>query len=107
VRTELAYSYGATNQMAMVDLRTRVPKMQKRLVATFDDRTGQDSVDLNGQTVDVHEPFRWEVKDARGRKTGKVVLYMQPPNRPNDREVVVAWLPGWSASGLGPVGQQG
>lgn len=107
VRTELAYSYGATNQMAMVDLRERVPRMQKRLVATFDDRTGKDSIDLNGQTVDVHEPFRWVVKDARGRKTGKVVLYMQPPNRPQDREIVIPWLSGWGASGLGPVGSQG
>lgn len=106
VRTETSYSYGVTNQRAMEQMRPAVPKMMKRLVTTFDVRTGDDSEELNGQTVPVDQPFRWEVRNSRGEKTGKVVLYMQPPNRPNDREVVIPWLPGWSPRGLaepGPV----
>lgn len=106
VRTEASYSFGVANQTAMMDLRARVPRMMKRLVATFDDRTGDDSKALNGQTVEVHQPFRWEVTDSRGRKTGKVVLYMQPPNRPNDRECVIPWMDGWGTGGLGPAGAQ-
>jgi len=106
VRTEMSYTYGVSNQRAMQELAPVVPKMMKRLVATFDNRTGEDSELLNGQTVPVDQPFLWEVTDSRGNKTGKVVRYMQPPNRPNDRECVIPWVDGWSAQGLaepGPV----
>lgn len=109
VRTEMSYSYGVTSQHAMQDLRPAVPRLKKRLVATFDDRTGDDSKGLNGQVVDVDQPFIWEVTDSRGNKTGKVVRYMQPPNRPNDRECVVPWVDGWAPGGLaspGPVTPQ-
>lgn len=106
VRTEMQWSYGVAHQRAMEELKPAVPKMRKRLVSTFDDRTGKDSKALNGQTVDVDQPFVWVVKDARGVPTGKVVRYMQPPNRPNDREVVIPWIDTWGAAGLahpGPV----
>lgn len=109
VRTELSYSYGVTKQRSMEALHVKVPRLMKRLVATHDARTGQDSLDLDGQTVEVHQPFVWHVKNSRGIPTGKVVHYMQPPNRPNDREVVVEWMPEWGAAasasieGLGDV----
>lgn len=104
VRTEMSYTYGVTNQRAMQELRPAVPRMMKRLVATHDNRTGEDSEELDGQTVDVNQPFIWVVKDSRGAPTGKVVRYMQPPNRPNDREVVIPWVQGWGAPGeAGPV----
>ena len=84
VRTETAYSYGVTNQRSMEQLKPAVPKMQKRLVATFDDRTGKDSKELNGETVPVDQPFRWVVKNARGEPTGKAyrVATVSAPNRP-------------------------
>jgi hypothetical protein len=106
VRTEGSYAYGVQKQQSMEQLRPAVPQLLKRLVTTFDGRTGADSVDLNGQTVPVNEPFLWVVKNSRGVPTGKIVRYMQPPNRPNDREVVIPWLSGWSDAGLdqpGPV----
>ena len=56
--------------------------MLKRLVATFDARTGFDSIGLHGQTVPVNKPF---VDPYFGKE------YMAPPNRPRDREVVVGW----------------
>lgn len=96
VRTEMSYSYGVTNQRAMEQLRPAVPKMLKRLVATHDSRIGEDSEELDGQTVPVDQPFVWVVKDSKGEPTGKVVRYMQPPNRPNDREVVIPWVEGWA-----------
>jgi len=104
VRTEMSYSYGVSKQVSMGDLARQVPRMRKRLVATHDDRTGQDSIDLDGQTVDVDKPFVWAVRDSKGRLTGKIVHYMQPPNRPNDREVVIPWLDDWSAGALGTAG---
>ena len=109
VRTEMSYTYGLGKQRSMERLKQTVPelgKMQKRLVATFDSRTGDDSKELNGQTVDIDKPFVWVVKDSKGRPTGKVVQYMQPPNRPQDREIVIPWMEGWDTAGVkhpGPV----
>lgn len=97
VRTEMSYSYHVTNQHALEQLAPAVPKMMKRLVATHDSRTGEDSVELDGQTVPVDQPFVWVVKDSKGHPTGKVVRYMAPPNRPNDRETVIPWVDGWAS----------
>lgn len=96
VRTEMSYSYGVAAQASMEELRRPVPKLMKRLVATHDDREGDDSKQLDGQTVPVEKPFVWVVKNGRGVPTGKVVKYMQPPNRPNDRECVIPWMEGWA-----------
>ena len=95
VRTEMAYSYGVTKQQSMVSLRdSAYPTMQKKLIATFDDRTGDDSKELHGQTVDVDKPFIWRVKNSKGVVV-RTVEYMYPPNRPNDREVAIPWMPSW------------
>lgn len=56
--------------------------MFKKLVATFDDVTGRDSVVLHGQTRPVDQPFYDKVNG---------ITYMAPPNRPNDREIIVPW----------------
>jgi hypothetical protein len=106
VRTEMHYTVGVTTQVGLMDLRGKVPKLMKRWVETFDDRTGEDSKELNGQTVPVDQPFVWVVKDSRGRPTGKTVRMLQGPNRPNDRSVCVPFLPHWGGEGLGPVGDQ-
>lgn len=103
VRTEMSYSYHVTNQRGLEQLAPAVPKLMKRLVATHDSRTGEDSIELDGQTVPVDQPFVWVVKDARGHPTGEVVRYMAPPNRPNDRETVIPWQESWGVS-LGEVG---
>lgn len=105
VRTELAYTYGATTQATMEQMRDRdLPGMMKRLVATFDERTGEDSEELDGQTVPVDEPFVWEYVTKHGAER---VEYMHPPNRPNDREAVVPWSPGWNADEIGEQGPTG
>jgi hypothetical protein len=103
-RTEMSYGYHLVKQRAMEQLRDDVPDMQKRLVATHDSRTGEDSEELDGQTVDVAKPFIWN-EPVKGGGT-KVVRYMHPPNRPHDREVVIPWRPGWADSKMpeaGPV----
>lgn len=98
VRTESSFSYGVATQIGMDELSKQTPQMLKRLVATLDDRTGEDSKELNGQTVPVDQPFVWVVKDSKGSPTGKVVRYMQPPGRPNDRELSIPWFSNWPAS---------
>lgn len=56
----------------------------KILSATFDTRTGADSVAVHGQIRRPEEAFQW----WEG-------LYQHPPNRPNDREVVVTHRLSW------------
>lgn len=82
IRTEMSAAYNGTTLEALHAEDTPEDPMQKRLVTTFDSRTGKDSIALHGQTRKVREPFF----DAM-----LGILYMAPPNRPNDRETVVGW----------------
>lgn len=56
----------------------------KVLCATFDDRTASDSYAVHGQIRRPEEPFEWW--DG---------AYQHPPNRPNDREVVLTYRVSW------------
>lgn len=94
-RTELSHAAGVTTQRAMEGFRMSMPKLLKRWVETRDDREGDDSKDLDGQTVPVDQPFVWVVKDSKGRPTGKIVRMMQGPNRPNDRSLCIPWQSAW------------
>lgn len=68
--------------------------MVKILCATFDDRTGWDSYQVHGQIRLPDQAFEW----ADG-------AYQHPPNRPNDREVVVPHRIAWPIpANLVPVG---
>jgi len=82
LRTETSAAYNGTMLAALEESDEPQDPMMKRLVATFDWRTGKDSVMLHGQTRPVKEPFTdpWFGRD-----------YMAPPNRPNDREIIVPW----------------
>jgi len=64
---------------AREDIEGEEDDWRKELVATFDQRTGDDSRFVHGQQRPVDEEF----EDNRGRK------YQHPPNRPNDRETVI------------------
>lgn len=93
VRTEGMYTHGVAKHEAM--RRTNesgIPIRWKRLIETFDDRTGDDSFVLHGQTVPVDQPFVWQKKRKGGWER---VEYMHPPNRPNDRAVVIPWDIEW------------
>lgn len=104
VRTEMSWTFGVARQRSMEELKPVVPRLMKKLVATRDSREGDDSKELDGQTVPVDQPFIWKVRDSKGNLTGKVVKYMQPPNRPNDREVVIPWVAGWGSGQVGSAG---
>jgi hypothetical protein len=96
VRTEIM---GASNRASWETIRAvddELGDVVKILSATFDNRTGWDSFQVHGQIRKPDQPFEWDGK-----------MYQHPPNRPNDREVVVihriAWpLPetlGWRSDG--------
>lgn len=93
VRTELIRAYNAGHYAQLVEVDRGDPDggWLKQLVATFDRRTGDDSVFVHGQVRKPEQPFR----DNRGRE------YMYPPNRPNDREVMIVTRREYIAEGLG------
>lgn len=82
IRTEVAAVH---NGIALEALREEdddpSDPMFKVLVATFDKKTGKDSIFVHGQRKRLDEYFQ----DDSGR------LYMAPPNRPHDREIVTGW----------------
>ncbi len=95
VRTELHYAHGAAKQQSLEAVEEELGEpMWKRLLETFDNRTGDDSFLLHGQTVPAGKPFKWKTK-----RRGSVVVieFMFPPNRPNDRAVAIPWDPSWKA----------
>ena len=85
VRTETARAQNLSAHDAILRSRDDFPDMQKKILAMMDDRTYPDSVAVHGQIRDVDKPF----EDGAGR------IYMMPPARPNDREMVVPWRPHW------------
>ena len=82
VRTEQSFIRGATTQAALEAEDYEDDPMLKKLVGVRDDRTGIDSILIDGQTVPVNDPF---VDFYHGKE------FMHPPNRPNDRAQVVGW----------------
>ncbi len=85
VRTETARAYSVARMEGLFEQRQEFPELRKKILATFDNRTAFDSVVVHGQIRRLEEPF----VDGAGR------VYLQPPARPNDREVVIPWLPNW------------
>ena len=87
VRTEASTVANATTMAALLE-EDDDPEdpMLKKLVATFDAVTANDSRMLHGQTRRLKELF---TDVAGGRK------FAHPPNRPNDRETVVGWRESW------------
>jgi hypothetical protein len=94
VRTELSHAHNSAKFKAMQKSQEDQGRpLYKKLITTFDDRTGDDSFLQHGQTVPVDQPFEWKHKRRGG--TWVVTRYQHPPNRPNDREVIIPWDPEW------------
>ncbi len=86
VRTENAHALSAGALQGMNILREKeFPDLQKKILATFDNRTAPDSVAVHGQVRKLEEYFM----DGAGR------TYLHPPGRPNDRETIIPWRPHW------------
>jgi hypothetical protein len=84
VRTELMGAYNRGSWEANRDADDQLGDMCKIVSATFDDRTGSDSFAVHGQIRRPDEAFEsW------------FGLYQHPPNRPNDREIVVPHRVSW------------
>lgn len=84
VRTEAMNGSNRALWEANKEADTQLGDVVKILSATFDNRTGSDSIAIHGQIRKPEEAFEWW--DG---------LYQHPPNRPNDREVVVTHRLSW------------
>lgn len=83
-RTETQSTYNRANWESIRASEDMLGDMVKILAMTDDDRTGWDSYQVHGQIRRPEEAFEW--KDG---------LYQHPPNRPNDREIVVPHRISW------------
>lgn len=91
VRTELHNAFNLGKINGMFDLQEeQIPDLMKTLFHPMDQRTGKDSKRLaqNNPIVPVDQEF---VEDS----TGKVRRYMAPPNRPNDRSILIPYRRAW------------
>jgi hypothetical protein len=84
VRTESAYANQRSNWQTIGEIDEQLGDMCKILSASFDDRTASDSYAVHGQIRRQNEAFdSWYGS------------YMHPPNRPNDREIVIPHRISW------------
>lgn len=90
VRTELHNVVNIGKQNGMVEILDDVPDLLKTLMHPMDARTGADSkwaAHLK-LVAEVTEPFhyRWEKQER---------VFMSPPDRPNDRSIMVPYRKEW------------
>lgn len=111
VRTEMSNIYNFAKINGMRDIRDEfVPDLKKALLHPMDHRTGDDSKQLarKNPVVDIDKPFVFTFK--RKLKSGEVREerreFMFPPDRPNDRAVLISFRDEWGkrAAGFTPGG---
>lgn len=104
VRTETAYAFNASHADAIKAAQGDLPDLYERWTEYVDDATGKpldnrvaaDSLVLHGQVVAAGGSFVMPPDERVPAKYwGKT--FAHPPNRPNDRAVLLPWRPGWPA----------
>ena len=91
VRTEMHNIFNATKVMAYSEVKKEfLPDLKKALWHPIDHRTGEDSLKLSKlhPIVDIDKPFEFEWN-------GYKRVFMNPPDRPNDRAVLVPYRKNW------------
>lgn len=88
VRTELHHVYGVAKLKSL----EQVDGAKKTLIHPLDGRTGEDSAYAAtlGLIVELSDPFEYNWK-------GKKRSFMTPPDRPNDRSVMIPYMDGWGS----------
>lgn len=87
VRTELHNIYNHSKMQGFEKIQQDyIPDMKKTLYHPMDSRTGGDSEAMAKQNliVDINEPFVFKYN-------GKTYNFMFPPNRPNDRAILIPY----------------
>lgn len=96
VRTEMHNIYNVGKLNGMRELKTTLPDMMKTLMHPMDQRTGADSkyAARLGLVAEVDEPFEYPWR-------GDERVFMAPPDRPNDRAILVPYRQEWGKRGKG------
>lgn len=102
VRTETSAAFNQTQVDGMRLLLPALPQLEQRWTELVDDATGRpldsrvavDSIVMHGQITPVGDVF---TMPSDPRAPGKLVgvTWSWPPNRPNDRAIVMPWHPEW------------
>lgn len=90
-RTELHNVYNIAKLDNMRELKQdSIPDLMKSLFHPMDLRTGEDSKKLNRENprIPIDEPFRFTYK-------GQERVFMAPPDRPNDRAILIPYKKSW------------
>lgn len=91
VRTELHGIYGMSKVNSFGTIKENyLPDLKKTLYHPMDSRTGDDSIYVSKKRmiVNIDDPFRYEYK-------GQLRIFMSPPDRPNDRSIVIPYRSAW------------
>jgi hypothetical protein len=94
VRTEMHNVYNFSKMQGMGEVQeSTIPDLKKALMHPMDNRTGDDSKELAriNPVVDIDEPFRFKWK-------GQMRVFQFPPDRPNDRSILVPYREEWGKS---------
>lgn len=98
-RTELHHIYGMSKQKSLEGALETVPDLMKTLIHPMDNRTGDDSKQADRQNliVEVNKPFEYTYSRrlASGQIRNEKRVFMVPPDRPNDRSIMVPYRAEW------------
>ena len=111
VRTETAATVNRAHEAVISELQSTHPRLRKRWTERVNDFTGQpmdkavgkDSIAMHGQAVLPGASFTMPPEAPVGKMLqGRSWLY--PPNRPNDRAIILPWMdnsgiPAWELRG--------
>lgn len=90
-RTELHHVYNVAKIENMKELtKNEIPDLKKTLFHPMDSRTAEDSRALNAENpiIPIEEPFRFKWGDDER-------VFMAPPDRPNDRAILIPHRDDW------------
>lgn len=92
VRTELHHVFNVGKMNGLKEVaEDYIPDMKKTLIHPMDSRTGDDSIYAAtlGLIAEISDPFEYTWKGNRR-------IYMVPPDRPNDRSIMIPYRPDWA-----------
>lgn len=112
VRTESAWAFNATHADGIEEISKDVPGLLMRWTehvsddgTPLDDRVGVDSIAMHGQVIQAGGLFRMP-PDPRVSPSMWGKTWAFPPNRPNDRSVVIPWKKEWGGFAYKLVGDR-
>lgn len=92
VRTELHNIYNVSKVDGMKSLRDKKYKdLKKALIHPMDNRTGEDSKKIASMNpiIPIEKPFKYKYG-------GKDRVFLNPPDRPNDRAILIPYRDAWN-----------